>query len=865
MEPEREHAEHAEQEEQDEQRTWSCTCPQGSWLETQASAVEPMEPHFAPPARRQEPLSPRRAESDAASTSEALEEIRALEEGAVRAAAPVVDASVAAEASGAGGDALGAGAHQELAADPPQGSEALPPRSEPPPARWPGAPPVARSYPASRVPSPTPAGHELAAASRTASTDAAGRPQAPAGSGSTATAAAEADPAILALQFTCPICLEICEDCVETPCCHNLFCRQCLLSAEHRIERCPMCKSGLEAGAVVANVPVQRMISDMPCSCRFEGCGAQLSRRSRAQHEAQCSFMPVRCRFSPSCAPLLRWQLAQHEAADCPCRPIACPKECGRFVPLNCLEEHLERECPQAVCRCDHCAAPVRRTDLREHLQHCPIVRVPCGLQEQETQSRCAFCCERRHLAEHRQACAFREAACRHEGCAHVTTVRLLQDHEEHCRWRLAPCPDCGAELCLGLLQEHLETSCPEHPIACPFAAYGCEEFVLRRLVDEHLHHGAGRHLALLCSAVQARDLEIESLRAEMRRQQRDVERRLARLEQPDRRFSTGLLPPLPPGVGAPPVRLSVGADAPFPPSIELTPPPPPNELAPPPPQLRRVGGPRAMGEVPPPLRPPTPSQWPESPSAQGFAPTSSAIAGAFDMYPGTPWDQDLAIAPPMALQPLMLLREGGVSQVPVLFTSRQGRRPATSHGVPPPAGVLRRGFGVGGGVGYRTPRAPVPPSPPPFASHGVPADGATAAPQPEPSQSLGPGSSGAESSPSRASGLVAGASPPPPSDFHHSPVLDALGPAASPSEPPLPPGAPPAVPLQLGPPLSGPELPPTVPSSPAPAALNLPPPQPPASPLPATLLQQDQGDALLDAIVESEEPGSSGHTPRYM
>jgi len=38
-------------------------------------------------------------------------------------------------------------------------------------------------------------------------------------------------------RWLCPICLDIYDDAVETPCCHNLFCEKCI----KRTPTCPLC------------------------------------------------------------------------------------------------------------------------------------------------------------------------------------------------------------------------------------------------------------------------------------------------------------------------------------------------------------------------------------------------------------------------------------------------------------------------------------------------------------------------------------------------------------------------------------------------------------------------------------------------
>lgn len=350
----------------------------------------------------------------------------------------------------------------------------------------------------------------------------------------TASSAAANDGMDLSQQFACPICLEVCEDAVETPCCHNLFCQGCLLSDRHVINTCPICKRDLRSSQVLANVPIRRMISDLPCACRFEGCPAQLRRRDRSHHEASCEYSPVSCRHSRKCGQLLRRQLLRHETEECPFRPVVCPMVgCGFILPLDGLDKHLEQDCPRVLCKCSMCGEGVCRAAMHEHTSTaCPLAVVMCGLPEEETRTSCTYRCERRSLGDHRRMCVYQPATCRHENCEHVSTCRLLESHEDSCQWRVLPCPDCGADLLLGALQEHLETDCPEHMVACPFAEHGCNDFTPRRLMSDHLAQACGVHLAQLCEAVAVRDVEIRHLKAEVANVRSDFEQRLDRLER---------------------------------------------------------------------------------------------------------------------------------------------------------------------------------------------------------------------------------------------------------------------------------------------------------------------------------------------
>lgn len=507
--------------------------------------------------------------------------------------------------------------------------------------------------------------------------------------------AASAPDADLALQFSCPICLDVCEDAVETPCCHNLFCRQCLLSKDHRINDCPICKTRLDPDSVQANVPVRRIIADFPCTCRFDGCGLKLWRRDRVQHEAQCDFMLMRCRFSADCAPLLRRHIVRHEESECPCRPVQC-NCCGRTVPYNMLERHLDRECSNVRCRCEHCEALIRRADMGEHLQaHCPMVSVECNLVEDETQVRCDYRCRRNQLVDHQSVCTFRPAQCRHEVCTHVTTARLLEAHEETCQWRRIPCPDCDVLVHVNALQEHLESDCPDHMVSCPFSIYGCLELIPRRLVNEHLQSATSSHLSQLCSAVASRDLEIDSLKMEMAHMRHEFESRLSRLER--RAVHDGTLHGL------------LGGPA----------------------QGQRASSSTAAVPLPPPP-PPVGSSYQRAPSVQAAAGTGQGPEALHvtDVHMGPSWDRDFSISPP--LQPTALFREGGISQVPVLMPPRVhiSRSPCPFPPVGPSTGMSQgataRSNVVHQSRAHRNAPLSVPPVPVPrpSAAHPVPSSG---------------------------------------------------------------------------------------------------------------------------------------------
>ncbi|XP_046860118.1 TNF receptor-associated factor 3-like [Xenia sp. Carnegie-2017] len=86
---------------------------------------------------------------------------------------------------------------------------------------------------------------------------------------------------------------------------------------------------------------------------------------------------------------------------------------------------------------------------------------------------------------DHQKECLYVEQTCPNDGCE----LRLLRrDLEEHmakdCKFKKIPCQYCGIRLSNELLNEHLETTCPNFPLDCPKM---CGQKVLRCNMETHL------------------------------------------------------------------------------------------------------------------------------------------------------------------------------------------------------------------------------------------------------------------------------------------------------------------------------------------------------------------------------------------
>ncbi|XP_047126381.1 E3 ubiquitin-protein ligase NRDP1 [Hydra vulgaris] len=97
------------------------------------------------------------------------------------------------------------------------------------------------------------------------------------------------------IDLTCPICLDIADDAVETECCGHIFCEKCAKN----VNSCPLCN----------RVPLsfritlfgRRLIGNLPKKCDNEGCGKDVARSEFNRHKLLCEFLIKKC-YIPTCS-----------------------------------------------------------------------------------------------------------------------------------------------------------------------------------------------------------------------------------------------------------------------------------------------------------------------------------------------------------------------------------------------------------------------------------------------------------------------------------------------------------------------------------------------------------------------------------
>ena len=74
-------------------------------------------------------------------------------------------------------------------------------------------------------------------------------------------------------RWICPICLDIFNDAVETPCCNNLFCEKCIKNTRS----CPLCNMRI-VGALKPNIPIRRLVLELQTKCPNVNCKTKTKR-----------------------------------------------------------------------------------------------------------------------------------------------------------------------------------------------------------------------------------------------------------------------------------------------------------------------------------------------------------------------------------------------------------------------------------------------------------------------------------------------------------------------------------------------------------------------------------------------------------
>lgn len=181
----------------------------------------------------------------------------------------------------------------------------------------------------------------------------------------------------------CAVCGKLPDVVVESPCCHSLFCWECVLGLNNENSDgfclCPSCSERVQVEQFRENFAVQKIIDNMIVDCNFEECDSRFAASTRSAHENSCLFAPALCPHSDLCGIMTKGTLQQHEGI-CAYRIVMCHL-CGTPVTAGVLANHLSEVCTDAYINCiNQCGAEgIKRSSMEAHLTNaCPFTIVSC-------------------------------------------------------------------------------------------------------------------------------------------------------------------------------------------------------------------------------------------------------------------------------------------------------------------------------------------------------------------------------------------------------------------------------------------------------------------------------------------------------
>eukprot|EP01111_Echinosteliopsis_oligospora_P011467 TRINITY_DN3793_c0_g1_i1.p1 TRINITY_DN3793_c0_g1~~TRINITY_DN3793_c0_g1_i1.p1 ORF type:complete len:924 (+),score=262.14 TRINITY_DN3793_c0_g1_i1:63-2834(+) len=242
----------------------------------------------------------------------------------------------------------------------------------------------------------------------------------------------------VAPDLECPICQNVFDIVVETPCCHVCYCKGCISDWCAKSGSCPDCRASINVEQLRPNVPLQRLCDNLPAECPyvFNGCTDRITRGIQAEHTTKCAYAPAVCPglidYSasanisssqlpldiPKCPSFLKKDLANHLQRDCPYRMVPCEMGCG--ASLRFFQQDLHKAtCPNIVVPCpNNCGTDIRRVDIDSHIvTECPMQHISCDYASWG----CAMTFPRRLMAKH----------CEDEAHLHLEFAKTIIDLKE--------------------------------------------------------------------------------------------------------------------------------------------------------------------------------------------------------------------------------------------------------------------------------------------------------------------------------------------------------------------------------------------------------------------------------------------------
>ena len=174
----------------------------------------------------------------------------------------------------------------------------------------------------------------------------------------------------------CEICLDVLSDPVQTSCCGQGYCKNCISKVRNNV--CPHCCAMLKCFPDKKSL---RIINDLQIKCPYHIEGKCLWRGYSSElknHLKNCDIKPITC--SLGCGKLFeKKNEVIHIQYFFSLRKISC-KYCQQQVMDKDMAKHHE-ECPKMTILCpNNCSSneEILRESLKEHTEVCPEHLVMC-------------------------------------------------------------------------------------------------------------------------------------------------------------------------------------------------------------------------------------------------------------------------------------------------------------------------------------------------------------------------------------------------------------------------------------------------------------------------------------------------------
>eukprot|EP01062_Namystynia_karyoxenos_P060338 TRINITY_DN518_c0_g1_i16.p1 TRINITY_DN518_c0_g1~~TRINITY_DN518_c0_g1_i16.p1 ORF type:complete len:603 (+),score=170.39 TRINITY_DN518_c0_g1_i16:108-1811(+) len=196
----------------------------------------------------------------------------------------------------------------------------------------------------------------------------------------------------LAKVLQCKACGKVCLGSpVKTPCCLQLFHRDCLSDKLEAERKCPACGGVIpsESDAFLQPDPaVLELAGIVQVDCP-QGCGDSVHFKELTTHVGPgggCLLTPVRCQ-NKDCKEVVARREAQQHHEDCEHRHQPCPM-CDLMVKQKNMPRHVGSKCPKRPADCKHCKKLVPHlSNMGRHIRSDCTAPTPICLHTQTQES----------------------------------------------------------------------------------------------------------------------------------------------------------------------------------------------------------------------------------------------------------------------------------------------------------------------------------------------------------------------------------------------------------------------------------------------------------------------------------------------